>query len=492
MQLQYVFGNPVKKREKGLGTRKKSRKLKRGGTVKKKRKFSAKQIAAQKKFAAMARARAKAARSNPKRRKKRNPTVTAELPVYKKVTKKYPGEGKVAKKMVRARDTDFLAKELLKSIEGMSHAELLEGASSNRRALKEAKKRLAAAKTALIRTERARERGEAWKNEVLKKGGRILSEKPDKEDVMANPKKRRRKRKGKKAHATSKLKVTMNPKKKRKKAKKAKKAKKSYRRKRKASGVLLQAAGAGRITKRARASFKRKKKLNIRVKVNPDFKGMALQYGVAALGGAAYPWFNYGVNKIISMVDQYVTKGALGTNLAKIDNLAPGLAAPTVSLVACVAVKELDKRMRLLDKLPYRAEIHQALDVVAILSAAGIGMALAEKAKVTPAGMGLSGVRYFPGAMSGADFGYLGEYKQSKADFGGVKFFPKSQMAGVEFFADGARGDEMYTSAEKDDLAEAHGLGLIPEGMGSADFGEIPEGLGVVPEGLGGDEGQMG
>ena len=92
--------------------------------------------------------------------------------------------------------------------------------------------------------------------------------------------------------------------------------------------------------------------------------------------------------------------------------------------------------------------------------------------------------------MGGADFG---TYPQlgSSADFGGVKYFPQP-MGGVEFFQDGARGDEMYTSSEKDDLAEAHGLGIIPEGLGV-----IPEGLGnadfgVIPEGLGGDEGQMG
>jgi len=50
----------------------------------------------------------------------------------------------------------------------------------------------------------------------------------------------------------------------------------------------------------------------------------------------------------------------------------------------------------------------------------------------------------------------------------------------VEFFPTGSRGDEMYVPSEGDQLGEAQGLGVIPEGMDG------------IPEGLGEDMGQMG
>ena len=107
-------------------------------------------------------------------------------------------------------------------------------------------------------------------------------------------------------------------------------------------------------------------------------------------------------------------------------------------------------------------------------------------------GPAFAGVTYFPNTMSGADFGMYGSYRQSPGDFGiipsglrgipaglqGVEYFPNRGMGGVQFYPEGADGDEMFRQSERDDLLEAEGLGGIPAGMNGADFGA--------------DEGQLG
>lgn len=485
MQLQYVFGaasNPRKKTKK-LGKPKKASKMKQGGiSVKKKRKFSKAQLAAQKRFAAMARA---GKFKKGKRKKGRNPTVTAEVPVYRKTKFSYPGKSKVNKNEAKYEALKAAYNKMKATDAGRSALDLILEGKSLKAAYGKAGKELTASQKRIENLLKRHLAGEEKVKKLKASGAKILEIKPDKEDVMANPKKRRKKRKGKKN--ASKLHVSMNPKKKKKKGgKKSKKRRKA----KKNSSALLTARGSAKITKRARKSFKRKKRLNVSVRVNPDLKHILAVYGTAAVGGAAYPWFNYGVNWVIGKIDSMIG-GKAGEVISKLDNAAPGVAAPTISLAAALGVKELDRRLGILRNLGDASKyVHSALDTIAVLSAAGIGMALANKAKLSPAAMGLSGVKFFPGAMGGPDFG---TYPQlgSSADFGGVKYFPQP-MGGVEFFQDGARGDEMYTSSEKDDLAEAHGLGIIPEGLGV-----IPEGLGnadfgVIPEGLGGDEGQMG
>lgn len=485
MQLQYVFGaasNPRKKTKK-LGKPKKASKMKQGGiSVKKKRKFSKKQLAAQKRFAAMVRA---GKFKKGKRKKGRNPTVIAEVPVYKKTKFSYPGKNRVAINKAKTDALEAALQQMRATDEGRSALDLILEGQSLKKVYGKAKKELSAAQKRAANLLKRHYAGEEKLSKLKSIGARILEIKPDKEDVMANPKKRRKKRKGKKN--ASKLHVSMNP---RSKPKSGKKAPKKRKKAKKNSAALLIARGSANITKRARKSFKRKKRLKVSVRVNPDLKDIFTVYGTAALGGAAYPWFNYGVNWVIAKVDGMIG-GKAGEVISKFDNMAPGVAAPSISLAAALGLKVMDQKMGLLQNLGGASKyVHQALDTIAVLSAAGIGMALANKAKLSPQAQGLSGVKFFPGAMGGADFG---TYPQlgSSADFGGVKYFPKP-MGGVEFFQDGSRGDEMYTSSERDDLAEVHGLGVIPEGLGV-----IPEGLGnadfgVIPEGLGGDEGQMG
>lgn len=458
------------------------------------------------------------AKGNPKRKhgkKRRNPeTVIMEVPVRKRTKIVRPSNKDINYEWLKKQMLSEASAEQRKKYDSMSPSErdFMVGAAAK----KMFKSALSAAEKAVkaegaLRAKRAQ--GLHKERELKSKGGEVIM-------VKENPRKRRKKRKARRKHASA------NPRRKRKKHAKRKHAKRKHRRnparpdygmvvvgnprrkrrkhKRKASKRLqaIEIANPKRKSKRrkkhaiyykvgqARLSKRGKRRMarrsNFVLATNPSVKDVLSVYGVALLGGAAYPWWNYGINKLVGKVNE-LTKGQSGALIAKADAMAPGVAAPALSLALVLAAKWADGKYNVLSKLGADGAKYAngALDTIAVLSAAGIGQALAAKAKVTPAGMGFSGVKYFP--MAGADFGQLGDgYHQQPGDFGGVKYFPKAApMAGVEYYPQGSQGDEMYRTSEANQMREAEGLGIIPEGMGSADFG-------IIPEGMNGDEGQMG
>lgn len=470
MQLQYVFGNP----------RKTKKKVKQGGNAVGKLKGAAKAKFLARMNAGRKRAGLKAVSKKRKGKRGRNPAryhIKGELPVTRKVNKKtpkfYTDEELRLIESVNKNYESALEKDIESFINeepGRRQGKMLLGMADIKGLKRDAAKVGSLKKTVeKLRKQKLAAEKEAEKYKKL--GGEVELMK-----ISDNPRKKGKgKRKGKRKSSI-----------KRGSFKVAKRKGRKGRRK----GKRKNPKGLSKTISFKLPKKRKFKRARVTIKMNPDVKHLLAVYGTAAVGGAAYPWFNYGVNWVVAKIDSMIG-GKAGEVISKLDNAAPGVAAPTISLAAALGVKELDRRLGVLRNLGDASKyVHSALDTIAVLSAAGIGMALANKAKLSPAAMGLSGVKYFPGAMGGADFG---TYPQlgSSADFGGVKYFPQP-MGGVEFFQDGARGDEMYTSSEKDDLAEAHGLGIIPEGLGV-----IPEGLGnadfgVIPEGLGGDEGQMG
>lgn len=312
--------------------------------------------------------------------------------------------------------------------------------------------------------------------------------------VLENPRKKKKKKKAKRSKKRSK--------KRSRKAKSAKRAKprKTKRRKSRKGKARKSSGSLSLYSRRA------KKRVRINVKVNPDFsqmtetlKALAVPAAYAAVGLVA-------INAVIlPLADKFLGSklpggsiaGAIASKLpASMAGVAPYV-APALSIGAALGIGYLaHSKMR-----------GKAGDMIArgAVGAAGLATAMLAVTLVTKyalppvqkaAGLsGMSGVKYFPNGMSGADFGMypqMGQYHQQPGDFGiipeglrGVKYFPKkSGMGAVEFFPDGADGDEMYHQSEAGDLMEAEGLGIIPEGLAGADFGEIPQGMG--------EDGQMG
>lgn len=515
MKLQYVFeGNPRRKSaKKKVGARKNTGKIEQGGRMAKKKPTKA-QLAARAKFVK------RFAKGNPKRKrgkKRRNPeTVIMEVPVRKRTKITRPSNKDINYAWLKKQMLKDASAEERKKYDSMSPSE--RDFMVSKAAKKLFKSALSSAEKAVkaegsLRAKRAQ--GLHKERELQSKGGEVIM-------VKENPRKRRKKRKARRKHASANPRkkrkkhakrkhskrrkhrrnpsadwgmVTVgNPRRKRRKHSKRRKHRKMKaieianprRKKRRKKHALYYKVGEARMSKRGKRRMKRRNKFVLAT--NPSVKDLVSVYGVAVIGGAAFPWFNYGVNKLLGKIND-LTKGQSGAAIAKVDALAPGVAAPAISLSAVLFAKWADSKYNVTGKLGADASkyIHGALDTIAVLSAAGIGQALAAKAKLDPAGMGMSGVKYFPAPMHGADFGYpqLGQYHQSPGDFGNVKYFPKAPMAGVEFYPPGSNGDEMYRTSEANQLREAEGLGIIPEGMGSADFG-------IIPEGMGADEGQLG
>jgi len=523
MKLQYVFsGNPVKKSAKGVGVRKNPGKLKQGGRMAKKKPSKA-QLAARanfvKKFAK------KNPRSGKKKKVKRNmETVIARFPVYKKKSFKRPSP----KDVTKARQAEEMYNSATASEKAYYDSltpyqrefELSrDWKATFRRGLAAAKH--AASRTKAVRTKRAKgiAQQRLWEAEIkaLKEGDNVM--------VKENPRKRRKKKKARRGKRSSK-KHAMNPRRKRRKHAKRRKHRKARRnpadygmvtagnprrkrrkhkarrrkhrkaslkeieiamnpRRRRRKKAKYLAIGSARLTRSGKKRMKRRSRFVLATKKNPDWMGVVAVYSTAVLGGAAFPFWYYGINKVVGKLNE-LTKGQSGALVAKVDALAPGVAAPGLSLALALLAKVyvLPKvSSKLGDSAKY---LDGAIDTIAVLSAAGVGQAVAAKLGATPAALGLSGVKYFP-TMAGADFGYpqMGDgYKQQPGDFGNVKFFPANTMSGVEFYPPGSRGDEMYRSSMATQMAEAEGLGIIPEGLG----GE----MGIIPEGLGEDPGQMG
>jgi hypothetical protein len=230
-----------------------------------------------------------------------------------------------------------------------------------------------------------------------------------------------------------------------------------------------------------------KKKYSVRVRgtirVNPTLQEMSVVYGTAALGGVLYPWINYGVAKVINLLDTNVLGGAITKLTGQIDATVPNVSTPLMTLLAVVGLKIADKKMNLLDKLGPQGSsyAHHALDTVAMLSAAGIGMALADMAKLSPRSQGLSGgadfgnVQYYPGRSDGmglipSGMGHQIPQMGSGADFGrGADFGVIPQgLSGVDYIPE---GDSIENHGIDESYYEGQGLGVTPEGMGDGQLG---------------------
>lgn len=532
MKLQYVFeGNPrkkaapKKKSKKSLGARNNPSKLKEGGRMAKKRPTKA-QLAARAKFVA------KYAK-NPKKRKKRgkrkNPeTVIIDAPVYKRRALRRPSQKDIDYRYLEKQMLDQATAEEEKAYNALSPAQRDFLVSSRDKSLfRKTLKRAAQAAKSEASLSKKRARSVAEEKELISKGGKLVM-------VKENPRKRRKKRakkqskrrkhkrnpaanygmvtvgnprrRRKKKHAANpkrrrkhkrvsdSFKVAFNPRKKKKKH--AKKRKHAKRRKAKRSSSLFVGHGSMKLTPAKKRHIKRKRALRYHVRINPNPKAMLVKYGSIALAGAAYPWFNYGVGKLLAQIDT-LSGGMVTKVTGQINAQVPGLAAPLIGGSLAIGIKMLDEKHGFVAKV-LGAEgskiVDGVLDVLAVLAAAEIGRVSASYLKLDPAGMGMSGVTFYPGAPLGAaDFGMLGDgYHQQPGDFGGVKYFPGAAMGAVEYYPQGANGDQSFQASLKDQMQEAQSLGIIPEGLGI-----IPEGLGsadfgLIPEGLSGDEGQMG
>lgn len=289
---------------------------------------------------------------------------------------------------------------------------------------------------------------------------------------IANPRRKRRKAK-RKSHKRKKARrnpkadygmVTVpNPRRKRRKAKR-----KSHKRRKSAQYVKV---GEIKISKKGKRRIKNRRSGVFAVKKNPSVQSILWTAGgyVAALA-------------LYKLADHY----SGGKVSAQISTVVPMQAQPLVlPLVGMGLGYALSQYV---DRLPIGAKAQSTArdlgrgammtgGILAGLAAITIGLDFAKKQfpqlATTPViGPMLSGVRFFPAPMGDADFGRLGQYHQQPGDFGNVRFFPK-QMAGVDYFPEGSRGDQMYVPSEADQMREAQGLGVIPEGMG-----EIPEGMG--------------
>ncbi len=502
MQLQYVFGNPRPK-----NTRKKKKKLL---TRRKSSKIKTRENPAMKKGSKAAKAwgrkmrRAKLAKANPKkkrkvsRKKRKNPQYEATFPVVrKKRSNRFPSRQRVSDfaqmSAYAKKDTEGLAKQ----VTGMSTDEMLKQHLMGRlqSKVKEMNKyeKLSAKDSKHLATmEKAIQKALAWKEKAAADGAININE------IGKNPKgkkmaKRRKKRKAKK-NPTVKMKAHSNPKKKRKSSKKRRKSKKS-------KGSLVRFTGSTRLSKKAIQRFKRRRRLNVSVKINPDFKAIGMTVGFGALGLVAT---NLLLLPIADWISVKATKKTIAQQLGSVSYIAPvagTLAGAVVGYAAALGLEKYGHKIPVIGNKTYKAvaPLKMASGVMGIMAAAYFIGKIAQPytaqalAKVGIATAPMAGVMYFPG-MSGADFGMypqMGDgYKQQPGDFGlipnglqGVKYFPNSGMGSVDYFPEGSDGDDMYRQGEAGDLLEA-------EGLGSPDFGEIPQGMGEVPEGMG--EGQLG
>lgn len=350
-------------------------------------------------------------------------------------------------------------------------------------------KELKKATSALSKGEKEEAKAELYKKLVKKFGGDVHME------SSANPRKKRKKRKGgKRKHAKRKHAMRKGGK---RKASKRKHAKRSSRK-----------GKAKKFKKTIRVKFRKPRK-SVTVRISGSVNPSKTQVLLMAAAGYAVSLMVY------KLVDGYNVAGYNGAN-GRISSKLPlgslGAAAPFVMpLVLPATAWGVAKLAQMAsDKVPAlqsekAQELIQGAQMVAmVVGAVGlVSAAISAGKNALPASVAqnkflspmLAGVKYFPAPMSGADFGMypqMGQYHQQPGDFGiipeglrGVKYFPRKTMGAVEYFPDGAYGDDMYRESEAGQLAEAEGLGIIPEGLAGADFGEIPSGMG-------GDDGQMG
>lgn len=528
MQLQYVLANPSvatkkkKDRKKILKKRKKAKIKKVGGnSVKKLRKGSAATKRHMAKLRDMRGKKHKKPKRNPKGKhnaegyylipKKAKPVAPAIPAGFRKVKFKYPDQEVVDEAYAKANKSQQLTDREIALVKQMSAYDLLVdpmgkktvGAVKKYRnqSLKDTKKYLSELKARLKGQRKGLVVKDAGGQEIITKGNA----------KMKGRKKRkhgRRKHSKKRAHKNPVARlVQVNAKKKRKHRAKRNPSKKS--------NYLVKMVGRAKLGRKAAKSISRRRKLGIAVTIkNPiDLQSLAMS-SLWAAGG-------YVVGGMLFKVADGLAKGQLSSAIQSGAGRFAPFVAPAIGIAMGFAMQMIAPKLQgaigpsqkpgqkddsSLASNVYR--LGQGAIVVggalAALAAVDMAMVFAKQrfpklATLPVIGPAFGDVRFFPGGMSGADFGMypqMGQYRQRPGDFGiipqgmrGVEYFPNRGMSGVEFFPDGSIGDEMYKQSEQDDIAEAHGLGVIPAGLGGADFGSAD--YGIIPAGLG-EEGQLG
>lgn len=510
MQLQYVMANPIAKKKKKARKKvhKKHKKAKidkvGGNPVAKFKKGSA----AAKRF--MAKPRAKRhkkhkSKQNPKGRhnaegyylvpKKPKAPKKPRVKIPEGFTKKkfrYPDEEVVLEKELFFRDTRDNFKKDFEKLKQLSAAELLLSQGSTLASARKMRKKLAQATKAYEKKKKARDLGKAKDKEVEAAGGQVIITKGNASMKRRKKAKRKHARKHKR-NPVVRMKQVANPK------KKAKRSKRRGRKKaHKAAKHLVKMVGTARLSKKAAKSIARRKRLHVAVAIRNPIDIQSLAVTSLWLAGG------YVAAGMIFKIADGLAKGQISSAASALG----AFKAPVVGIALGVAAQMVAERIpgqagRITHKLGHGAIV--AGGVIAGLAAIDMAMVYAKQtfpqiATLPVIGPAFAGVRFFPNTMAGADFGMypqMGQYHQQPGDFGvipaglrgadfgvipqgmrGVEYFPNRGMSGVEFFPDGSIGDEMYKQSEQDDIAEAHGLGVIPAGLGGADFGEAEGQLG--------------
>lgn len=510
MQLQYVLGNPIKnkkisrKKRSGLFTSRKARKIKKkaGGNPVAKRKSKLKKgSAAAKAWGRKMKRLRMASGKNPRRKRRKNPAkyvASGKVPMYRNLrgsSKKFHTSAEL-QAFARAHDMtarDLKAAQAALQSKSLQDILLMKELGTLKAEVAKAS-RLAKAERSEARQlagfAKKRASAEKFKERIEKEGGSVA------EKYVSNPRKRKKKKKPAKRKA------------KRKAPKKARKAKaRKSRRKGKRKASRRESAHVMKTAKTFRVGKGRKKR-RVRVKTitvvgNPSIDSMKPL--VFAAGG-------YVLALALYKGADAASGGKISEQVAKL----PALAQPLVLPAAGIAIgMGLQHGARFLPgKIGAQASSigRGAVMVGSVVAALALVNTVWQKAseaikthapqvaQLPIIGSMLSGVMYFPG-MHGADFGMypqMGDgYRQTPGDFGGiprgmhgipagmrgipagmgdVEYFPNRAMGEVQFYPPGSDGDRMYEESEAGQLMEA-------EGLGGADFGEIPSGMG---------EGQLG
>lgn len=494
MQLAYVFGNPSKKSTKkgvkGLGTPKKTSKLKLRGHAKMKKKKSKKLKGAAKAafLARMAKGRKKhakkAAKPAKKSKSKRKPMSKAARKAFAKrmkAARKAKGLKNPSRKQRKAKrrnpyyyeaSVPHYTKKRTRSVSSGAERQFAwEAISAANKKIAElssklskidnsagGKKHKAKAKRAIALAKKKRKALERdiKKAAVAQRGVDSTAAKWAKEGALVKKIKTNPTRKGKKMA------------KRRKKAKHSKK-RGGKRGKRRSKRVLMS----------KKLSVKGRK--TIRVRVNPSLNDLAKAYGPVAAAGLAQPVWEMLLKKVVSMADS-MSGGMIAKISGPIDAQVGGLSTPIFSFAAIEGLKMLDSKL-LKGKLgTSHGMVKDILNVLQTVNAAQVGMLVSKKYIAPSVASALS----LP--MAGADFGVIpqglgfaqmgaGADFGRGADFGNVRFFPGQSdgMGEVQYIPDGQS-------------IENHGEGGLDED--AEQMGEIPAGLGEIPQGMG--EGQMG
>jgi len=528
MELQFVLGNPQpkkarksRKKRSGLSTSRNRAKIKKkaGGNPVAKRKRLKKGSPAAKAWGRKMKRARMAAQGNPKRRRKKNPWrdhASGEVPVKRKIKGRGPryyddseiaeaakAHGMTASELRAAQSA--LQGQSLQNILLMKELGTLKGELAKVKKLQKEERSEAGQ---LARMARSGAAAAKYRDKILGEGGSVEAKWSKNPKGKSKKKKKKAKRTAAQRAATKRM-IAANKKKRGGKKSGKKKSGKRKGSKRRKSGNNPHVFKAAKTFKFKRAKKKVRVKLITVVNPTPEqMKAMALPLLKAAAG--------YAVAVGIYKLGDSLAGGKISAQLAQYPKLAP-FVLPAAGIAVGIGVPMLARQF-----MPAKATQISNIGrsavmvggVLAAVAAVQVGLSMvkpyvpatiAQNRFVSPF---LSGVMYFPG-MHGADFGMypqMGDgYRQSAGDFGviprglrgipegmrGVEYFPTraaAMLAGhgmgeVQYYPDGSDGDRMYRQSEAGDLLEAEGLG----GMGSADFGEVPEGMGDPQQG-----GQMG